>query len=247
MNEIVQISVPLMYGANKSGLENGINMIKNSISKDKLIEIEISGNINVEQKMRNLDIVLNTARNLAHEVEYVLNDNNFPLIIGGDHSVSLGSISASSKYHENLGVIWIDAHGDMNTNETSPSGNIHGMVLAALQGFGNNRLQNILTNGVKVSTQNIVIIGVRDLDVEEEQLMKQVNIMYITYKEILEKGLENVMKQVQEYLKGRVKHMHISLDLDSMDPVISPGVSVPVQGGFNKNDIRYINDFLFDS
>lgn len=186
-----------------------------------------------KNNLKNLDEVLLNVELVANKTKEILNDDYFPLLIGGDHSLSLGSVSATSSHYENLGLIWLDAHGDMNTNKTSPSGNIHGMILSALQGYGDKNLTDFYYQGVKIKTENVLIFGVRDLDLKEQELINEKGVKYITYEKIKKIGLNQALKEVKDYFKTKTNNIHLSFDLDVLDPTLFPGVSVPVEKGFN--------------
>lgn len=206
-------------------------------------EISYTDNSN----LKNLNNVIGYSNKLAQEVYNSLENGHFPFTIGGDHSIALGTISGAAKKYDNLGVIWIDAHGDMNTDETTISGRIHGMILSSLQGLGDKRLVNVFEEKQKIKTENIVIYGIRDLDVLEEKLMKEVGVKYIPYSRIKKEGILNTIREVIQYLKSKTQNIHISFDLDSMDPNIVPGVSVPVKDGFCLQDALLILKELFNN
>lgn len=164
------------------------------------INVKDSGNISVpaihlekfnsaQKGLRNLDEIVEVSNQLSETVSQSVDNGNFPLILGGDHSIAIGSISGISKHYENLGVIWYDAHGDLNVPEESPSGNIHGMPLRVLAGEGDSRLVNISNYAPKVRSENIVLIGMRDLDKGERQYIKENNIKHIQWPILINLGL----------------------------------------------------------
>ncbi|NLB48951.1 MAG: arginase [Erysipelotrichia bacterium] len=169
----------------------------------------------------------------------------FPIVIGGERSVALGSNSAVASQEDNLGVIWVDAHGDMNTGVTSESGNIHGMILASLVGEGEPELVNLHREKIKLKKENVIIFGVRDLDVGERANIDKLNIKYFSYAYIKRVGLNQALEEARAYFIDKITKLHVSIDLDSLDPSIIPGVSVPVEKGFRKDDVRIIVDYLF--
>lgn len=198
-----------------------------------------------KNNLKNLNEVLLNIDLVAKKTKEALIEGAFPLFIGGDHSLSLGTVSAVSSHYDNLGLIWFDAHGDMNTNKTSPSGNIHGMILAALQGYGDESLTDFYFQGIKVKTSNVLIFGVRDLDSKEKELIKEKGVTYITYDEIKQMGLKAALKKVKNYFKNKTNNIHLSFDLDVLDPQLSPGVSVPVRKGFNFQESKEIIEGIF--
>jgi arginase len=160
-----------------------------------------------------------------------------PFIIGGDHSMSMGSVAGVAKYYrqqnKKIGVIWFDAHGDVNTPETSISGNIHGMPVAHLIGLGWTQLRNIAGFFPAVDPQNFILIGVRDLDAAEKKIISENNLFVATARDVHEQGIESVLQSAFEHLSERVVGVHVSFDLDCLDPNAAPGVSLAVGGGLN--------------
>ncbi len=198
--------------------------------------------------LKNLEEVVQATSELANRVAEVVEKGNFPLILGGDHSIAIGTIAGLSSTYKNLGVIWYDAHVDMNTAETSPSGNIHGMPLAVLMGRGHERLVNIFKEGQKVKPENIVIIGARSVDPGERLLIKDLGIKVFTMHEIDRDGMTSVMKEAIAYLQAKnVDGVHLSLDLDGLDPLYTPGVGTPVPGGISYRESHLAMEMLEDS
>jgi len=191
-----------------------------------------------EMGLLNFEQVKDFSTELAEEVESSVKLGRFPLILGGDHSLSIGSIAGISPHYENLGVIWYDAHGDLNDSETSPSGNIHGMPLAVACGVGHESFVNLHQPGVKVKPENVVLIGMRDLDVGEREYIKENDILTFTVTDIREKGMASVMDEAIAYLKGKVDGLHLSLDVDGLDPTETPGTGTPVDGGMSLSETQ---------
>lgn len=167
------------------------------------------------------------------------------IFLGGDHSMSVGTVSAVASQGE-IGLIWVDAHGDFNTPETTPSGNIHGMALAALVGDGPSVLTNLGYAGPKVNPRNIVIVGVRDLDPQERLRLAESGIKIFTMRDIDEQGIKEVSQEILQYL-SHVDRVHVSLDLDACDPRIAPGVGTPVMGGLTYREAHLLMEILSDS
>ncbi len=188
---------------------------------------------------------------LAERVESALDANRFPLILGGDHSMgigSLGGVAAHCKREgKRMGVVWIDAHADMNTPETTPSGNIHGMPLALAMGHGDPILKAIGGDFVKVQPENVVIIAARDLDVGEVELIKRLNVSAYTMFDIDKRGIYPIIAEVVEKLRSRVDHLHVSFDLDSVDPLVAPGVGTPVPGGLSFREAHFVMEYLAET
>jgi len=160
------------------------------------------------------------------------------LVLGGDHSIAIGTIAGVSEYYRSLnqdiGVIWVDAHADMNTPDTTESGNIHGMPLSACLGMGANELVNLGGFAPKIKAENAVLIGIRDLDLNEKKLVKATGINTFTMTDIDEMGMPTVIKKAIEIASSGTAGIHLSFDFDGLDPSIAPGVGTPVKGG-----IRY--------
>ena len=241
------ILIPLHYGANVEGIQYGADYVLEKLEDYILLpEIIIKDKQN-DPNLRNFCTVIATNSVLATATSYIYRTGQFPLVIGGDHSVALGSISAVASQEENLGVIWVDAHGDMNTDVTSESGNIHGMILASLVGEGDPEMVNLHREKIKLKKENVIIFGVRDLDVGEQEIIEKFNIKYFSYSYIKLVGLYQTLEEIRDYFADKIKKLHVSIDLDSLDPIVIPGVSIPVEKGFKKDDVRIIVDYLFSN
>lgn len=250
------IGVPINYGCDRHGVEfapNGlrqsgmIEALKNNNKKvydmgDLYVPtIDEKDKYKWHDKMKYLDPVVKVNENLAHLVYSSLNSNSFPLVIGGDHSLGLGSISGASKYFENMAVIWVDAHGDINDSETSPSGHIHGMPLAGAMNVGDSALTNLYYEGQKVKPENVYIIGARDLDPGEIKLANNLNINLYEMEGIRKVGLKLILKEVMEKIKrSNIDGLHLSFDIDCLDPSIVPGTGTPVKDGFTLDEGKII-------
>ncbi len=200
------------------------------------------GNINVptpetytieNPKLKYLKEVKMVNEELAKQTHQILNEGRFPLVLGGDHSIAIGTIAGLATHYKNMGVIWFDAHGDINTPESSPSGNIHGMPLAISLGKGHTDLVNMMNFAPKIRPENVVIIGARDLDKGEREFIKENGMKVFTMHEIDRLGMAKVMEETIQYLKERTDGVHLSLDLDGLDPHDAPGVGTPVSGGIS--------------
>ena len=201
-----------------------------------------------DSKLKNFHEVMKTNTSLAEKVESVMEKGHFPLVLGGDHSIAIGTLAGLATKYKNLGVIWYDAHADLNTHETSPSGNIHGMPLAVSVGLGDERLVNLHNPGRKVKPENVVIIGARSVDPGERVLIKEHGIKVYTMHEIDKYGMTTVMQKALDYLKEReVDGIHLSLDLDALDPLYTPGVGTPVPGGITYRESHLAMEILEES
>lgn len=257
------IGVPTYYGSDKKGPELAPNKLRQNNIKallsSLLHDVKDEGDVSVpyvEEKDK-----LKTGKNLKyhHPLLEVLEETAdrtynslkrgfFPLIIGGDHSVALGSISGIGKYFNDLAVIWIDAHGDINTDLTSPSGNIHGMPLAALMGYGDESLVNLYSKGKKVPTENVWLVGARDLDRGELDLISHTNLKVYPSSEVIKKGPEETAHMILDMIKNRgISNIHISFDIDFVDEAFVPGTGTPVKGGPNSEEAILLVKKLMDS
>lgn len=238
------IGVPIDLGADRRGVDMGPSAIRYAHLQQKLeslgYTVEDKGNIEVpiaemckisEPKLKYIDCIVPMARRTAGAVATSLQAGHFPLVLGGDHSVALGSIHGAAKSRK-LGVIWVDAHADFNTAETTPSGNIHGMPLAALCGLGDPRLTALWDESVPViDPQRVAVIGARDLDPGEKRNLKQAGVMVMGMEQIDRLGMVQALEKAIERVSRDVDGIFLSFDMDSLDPRHAPGVGTPVSGG----------------
>lgn len=169
-------------------------------------------------------------------------------MLGGDHSIAIGTLAGLGEHYKNLGVIWFDAHADLNTPETTPSGNIHGMPLAVSIGLGHERLVKIRNDVPKIKPENVIIIGARSVDPGERELISQQGIKVYTMHEVDRLGMTRVMEDALAYLRERnVDGLHLSLDLDGLDPLYTPGVGTPVPGGITYRESHLAMEMLQES
>jgi ornithine decarboxylase len=238
--------VPMNLGANKAGIEFSIDVLQeyfpDTFDEIAIIEVEKQKENFNDWNLKYKNTILHTCEKLANQVNAAVREGCRPIVIGGDHSISLGSIAGVALEKE-IGVIWIDAHGDMNTDEITMSGNIHGMPLALLQGYGDRDLVNCFYEGAKIESKNVVVLGARDLDHKEREFMDELGVKTITYDEVIHKGLDKVLEEIKEYLN--VEEVHISFDVDSVDPEYAPGVSTPVRNGFSTDEIFQTFKYIF--
>ncbi len=230
MKTIKRIGVVLKEGCDINGGQYAMDVLSQSIKLDTVIKVNETL-IKVQNPLY-LDAVVDLNQRLKKEVEQTMSEGSFPLVFGGDHALAIGSISAVAQ--EGHAILWIDAHGDCNTVESSDSKRIHGMPLAVLQGHGHPDLINLVHNTVE--SNNIMLIGIRSLDDEEERLMSLWGVHWITMVEIRKQGIDWLNEQVNRFIQDK-KHLHVSFDCDSMDPSLFPGVNTPVKDGFKPYEI----------
>ncbi|MGG3890467.1 arginase [Metabacillus fastidiosus] len=259
MNKKISIvGVPMDLGQSRRGVDMGPSAMRYADVVERLekvgYEIHDTGDIEINridkeeiQNLKFLKAVTDGNDRLSQAVDKVIESGAFPLVLGGDHSIAIGTLAGVSKHYKNLGVIWYDAHGDLNTAETSPSGNIHGMPLAVSLGIGHHTLTNIAGYSPKVKPENIVMIGIRSLDEGEKELIRQKGIKVYTMHEIDRLGMATVIEETVEYLKSRTDGVHLSLDMDGLDPTDAPGVGTPVLGGISYRESHLAMEILAES
>lgn len=188
---------------------------------------------------------------LAFRVERLMDDGAFPLVVGGDHSIAIGSITGVASHYrrkgQSLGLIWVDAHADMNTPETSPSGNIHGMPLSCVLGMGAAELVDLGGFAPKVRGENAALLGIRDLDDGERENVRASGIRAFTMRDVDEMGMSQVMREAIAVASRGTAGFHVSFDLDGLDPEIAPGVGTPVRGGIGFREAHLLMEMVADS
>lgn len=239
------IGVPIDLGADRRGVDMGPSAIRYAHLHKKLEELGYSfddkGNIEVpiqevcnitDPKLKYIDCIIPMARRVAGAVATSLQGGRFPLVLGGDHSLSAGSIYGAAK-HRKIGVIWVDAHADFNTAETTPSGNIHGMPLAALCGMGDSRLVCLWENDTPpaLDPRRVAVIGARDLDPGEKRNLREAGVMVQSMEQIDRLGMVTALEKAIERVGRDADGIYLSFDMDSLDPRHAPGVGTPVPGG----------------
>jgi len=258
--QIDLIGVPMDYGAGRRGVDMGPSAIRYAGIKDAIQGlghvVNDWGNVEVpvfeacescDPKLRFLDVIVPVARRLADQVERFVKAGHFPVTLGGDHSMALGSISGAARQRR-LGLIWVDAHADFNTAETTPSGNIHGMPLAALAGLGDPRLVGLgQTSQPAVNPAHIAIIGARDLDTGERDNLRQAGVAVFSMDQIDRDGLFTVARKAIEIVSRGTDGIYLSLDLDGVDPLYAPGVGTPVSGGLTYREAHLICEMLAET
>lgn len=256
------IGVPTNHGCDKDGVQYGPHKLRSSLEntfKNENIEVEYIKDIDVEiihkddkfkddQNIKYYKSIHNTNEKLANTIYEALDEGYFPIILGGDHSLGLGSISGASKYFKNLGVVWIDAHGDFNTEVVSESKNSHGMPLAFLSGYGKKELVNLYYEGTKVKEENIFHIGGRDIDTKERELLNSTNVNLYDKSVIDTHGFKWILDDILEKCKNQdIDALHISFDIDFMDKHLVPGTGTRVDDGYSVEESKYILRKLMES
>ena len=258
------IGVPSDLGANIQGANMGPAAIRIAGLKKKIQELgyaEIDrGDIPVPVRdqlpidvaeAKYLQPIKEICERVAHQTKQVLEAGNIPVVIGGDHSIAIGTISGTSCFfrakQQKMGLIWIDAHADINTPDSSPSGNIHGMPLSVVLGQGHPDLLNIGGPGSKVEPGNVALIAIRTIDALERDQLKRSGITYFTMRDIDEKGLAKVMQESIAVVSKGTAGIHVSFDIDGVDPLYAPGVSTPCTGGLSLRDAHLIMEMAFET
>lgn len=257
--KIAYIGVPIGLGADRQGVEKApdmfrqhgiINMFKHIAGCYDLGNINSSliaeGKHTADQKVKYLNTVVDVATQLRDKVASVITQGYFPLIVGGDHSLGLGSGAGAAFVSENVGIVWFDAHGDFNTEETSPTGNLHGMPCAALMGWCKSNLNTVVSQ--IIPSQNFFWVGARDLD-EGEQLMAQKHHLHVySSNEIKQRGMNNIMDEIVGHLANQgISHIHLSIDIDGIDPNIICGTGTRVPNGLSNGDFYTFIDRVFET
>jgi arginase len=238
------IGVPIDLGADRRGVDMGPSAIRYAHLHQKLEELgytlEDKGNIEVpiqetcqitDPRLKYIDCIIPMGRRIAGAVATSIQAGHFPLVLGGDHSLSVGSIRGAAK-HRKLGLIWVDAHADFNTAETTPAGNIHGMPHAALCGLGDERLVSLWDETPPVlDPQRVAIIGARDLDPGEKRNLREAGVMVQSMEQIVRLGMPAALEKCIERVSRDVDGIYLSFDMDALDPRHAPGVGTPVNGG----------------
>jgi arginase len=194
-----------------------------------------------------LDEVVDVCTKLGNLVHAVLQRGNFPLVLGGDHSIAMGTLSGVTRSIPGVGLIWLDAHGDFNTFETSRTGNVHGMPLATATGRGGINLTSFGGRIPAVNEERIVLIGVRDLDLREKQMLRESKITVYSMKKIDEMGMARVIREALAIAGRGAGGIHVSFDLDAVDPAVACGVGTPVPGGLSYREAHLAMEIIAES
>ncbi|WP_456426364.1 arginase [Rhodocaloribacter sp.] len=249
------IGVPMDLGQSLRGVDMGPSALRYAEIAARLatlgyrvedtgnIEVAVRGTLDAEQNAPAYLKAISATCALVYEAgRQAVADGCFPLFVGGDHSIAVGTVGGVT-HAGAVGVLWVDAHGDYNTPETSPSGNIHGMPLAALMGLGAPELVDLGRPGPKLRAEDVMLIAIRDLDPHERRMLRESRIGIYTMSEIDERGIAEVTREALRRL-GHCDRLHVSLDMDSLDPMYAPGVGTPVPGGLTFREAHLLMELL---
>ncbi|NOT31415.1 MAG: arginase [Planctomycetes bacterium] len=258
------LGVPMDLGGGLRGVDMGPSAIRIAGLGRRIqalgLEFDDLGNVPVlrsdakepkNSSAKYLDSISNCCRRLRGRVERLLEEGAFPLVVGGDHSIACGTVAGiSSFYHrkkKKIGLIWFDAHADMNTPESSPTGNVHGMPLASVMGFGPDALTKLGERFPMVEPEKAVLIGIRDVDPGERELAKECGIKVYSMRELDILGMDRVMKEAIGIVTHGTAGFHLSFDMDGLDPYEAPGVGTPVPGGVTQREAHLMLEHAAES
>jgi arginase len=256
---VAVIGAPLDLGQDRRGVDMGPSAIRYAGLDARLADLGRPvtdwGNVESavaeaaeqgESNARFLMPVMRTCERIAALVRRAAESGEVPVVLGGDHSVALGSIGGLASLYGPGGVIWIDAHGDLNTPETTPSGNVHGMVLAAVLGLGGPVFESSAWPLPAVEPQRVALVGVRSLDAGERERVKELGVKVFTMSDVDRLGVERAIRESLTHIAGP-GFVHVSLDMDAVDPEVAPGVGTPVRGGLNYREAHLALELVAES
>lgn len=263
-SHIAIIGAPLDLGQGRRGVDMGPSALRVANLNRRVAamgyQVTDLGNVPVEQaeslaehdqRARYVQEIAATCKRLARMVERTLANGQLPLVLGGDHSVAIGTLAGVShhfrKRKERIGLVWIDAHADMNTPGTTPSGNVHGMPLACVIGMGPPELVNLLGYSPKVDPRHTAVVGLRDVDSTEKPQVRDSGVRAFTMRDIDERGMRAVMEEAIRIATTETAGFHLSLDMDFVDPQHAPGVGTPVRGGATYREAHLAMEMICDS
>jgi arginase len=263
-NTVRIIGVPLDLGASRRGTDVGPSALRiaglGAALRRMGFEVALEEDIpapametrrSEDDRLRYKPQILDVCTRLAGRVRTILDECDFPIVLGGDHSIAMGTVAGTADHFrrrgEKIGLLWFDAHGDMNTPESSPSGNIHGMPLAHLLGQGDPDLKGILGFSPKVDPANVALIGIRDIDAHERAIIRQSGIHAFTMREIDEQGMAAVATRAMEIVNDGTAGFHVSFDVDGCDPTVMPGSGTLVPGGVSYREAHLLMEYCADN
>lgn len=251
------LGIPMDLGQSRRGVDMGPFALRYAGLNERLrrlgyrlvdqgnVKTPLRDTLDAEGGMAYLPAVAEVCAETYEAVAKIVAAGHLPILLGGDHSISIGTVGGST-HNDAAGLLWVDAHGDFNTPQTSPTGNIHGMPLASLMGYGAAELVHLGRPGPKLSPGDVVVVGVRSLDREERSLLRESGVAVYTMREIDERGMGAVAREALERL-GHLSRVHVSLDMDSLDPSVAPGVGTPVPGGLTYREAHLLMEIIADS
>ncbi len=254
------VGAPVDLGQQRRGVDMGPTAIRIARLEERLRElghtVEDHGNVPAadmstaevgDRRARYLDDIVKECEKISRLVARCVRDGSFPLVLGGDQSTSIGTLAGLSQPGARRGMIWVDAHGDFNTPKTTPSGNVHGMALAAILGYGDPRLSKLGASSPMALETNTVLIGGRSFDPLEARAIARSKMTVFTMREIDEVGMKKVIQDAVRVAGTGVEQVHLSFDVDSMDPREAPGTGTPVKGGLTYREAHLAMEMLSDS
>jgi arginase len=259
------IGAPLDLGAGRRGVDMGPSAVRVAGLGRRLATLGYDvgdlGNIPVAQPeavddtgpgdAKFLPQIAASCEGLGELVAQALKDGKIPLVLGGDHSIAVGTVAGASRFFRNtggkIGLLWMDAHADMNTPQSSPSGNVHGMPLACCAGVGPDSLARMFGFAPKVDPSNIALVGIRDVDKLERGIVRDTGVRAFTMRDIDERGMRSVMDQAIAIASNGTIGFHLSVDMDFVDPEYAPGVGTPVRGGATYREAHLAMEVVCDS
>ncbi len=257
---VVVIGVPMDLGADRRGVDMGPSAIRYAGLRQELkrsgVQAEDRGDLRVPvpesrpvptEHLKFVDEIAQTCMELADAVAEVARSGAFPLVLGGDHSIAIGTIAGMARTLRDVGVIWVDAHGDFNTTDTSPSGNIHGMPFAVSLGIGDERLLRARGDAPAIAGRHAVLVGARTLDDGEKTLLRQAGVTVFTMTEIDKYGMREIMDRALTIAGSDTAGIHISFDVDAIDPTEAPGVGTPYPGGLTYREAHLAMEMAHES
>ncbi|PYR71424.1 MAG: arginase [Acidobacteria bacterium] len=264
MSKISIVGVPMDLGADRRGVDMGPSALRYADLNEKLqalgYEVDDLGDLDViipetrhfgDPQAKYLKEIADACTHLANLVLEIHTDHRTPIVLGGDHSIAVGTMSGMAesfrRQNRKIGLMWFDAHADFNTPQISPSGNVHGMPMAAIMGYGPIELTRIFGFSPKIQPERAVMIGIREVDPQERELVKSSGVRVFTMKEIDRRGIGSVMDEALSIVTKDTDGFSVTLDADFLDPYESPGVATPVRGGADYREAHLAMEMVADT
>jgi len=264
MPKISIIGVPMDLGADRRGVDMGPSALRYADLNERLqaldYDVQDLGDLDViipetrhfgDPKAKYLKEIADACTHLANLILEILEQGRTPLVLGGDHSIAVGTVSGMAesfrRHGRKIGLLWFDAHADFNTPEISPSGNVHGMPMASIMGYGPMELTHIFGFSPKIQPQHAVMIGIREVDIQEREMVKKSGVRVFTMKDIDRRGIGSVMDEALSIVTHGTDGYAVTLDADFLDPYESPGVATPVRGGADYREAHLAMEMIADT